>query len=118
MHEAGIAASILEIAERQAQVRPIMRVYLKLGELTGVVPDSLQFAFEALRTQTRCAQEAELEISIVPLSGHCPECDWTGQPERTYCLACPVCENPVTILTGREMQVEAIDVKENEQYVR
>lgn len=113
MHEAGLAASVLEIAEREARGRQVTQVHLKLGEFTGVVPAALEFAFEALRQQTKCCRDALLVIDRVPLSGHCPECEWIGTPERTYCLVCPQCESPVEILTGREMNVEAIDVKES-----
>jgi hydrogenase nickel incorporation protein HypA/HybF len=117
MHEAGIAASILEIAEREARrgdATAIAKVHLKLGEFTGVVREALEFAFEALKVQSRLARYAELIIESIPLSGHCPDCDWIGQPERAYHLVCPRCGMPIEILTGREMQVEAIDIEENQ----
>jgi hydrogenase nickel incorporation protein HypA/HybF len=113
MREASVAANILEAAERQAQGRKITRICVKLGEYTGVIPAALDRAFQSLRAQTRLAREAELAIDIVPLSGHCPDCDWIGQPDRTYCLVCPRCECPVNVLTGRELEVETIDLKEN-----
>ena len=49
MHEAGIAQSIIEIAENVAGGRPIAKIHLKLGAFTGVVQEALEFAFEALK---------------------------------------------------------------------
>jgi hydrogenase nickel incorporation protein HypA/HybF len=111
MHEAGIAASILEIAEQEARRRPgagVRVIKLRLGEMTGVDRSALDFAFECLRVGT-LAEYAELEVERVPLSGVC-DCGWTGVPQQTYCLACPQCQMPVTVLSGREMQVEYIEV--------
>jgi len=114
MHETGIAASIIEIAEAAARGAPILKVHLRLGAFTGVVREALEFAFEALKEGTPAAR-AELEIETIPLIAACPACGWTGAPEEDYCLICPRCAMPAEILSGREMQVEYVDLDDSQQ---
>jgi hydrogenase nickel incorporation protein HypA/HybF len=114
MHETGIAASIIEIAEGAARGAPILKVHLQLGAFTGVVREALEFAFEALKDGTLAAR-AELEIETIPLIAACPACDWTGAPEEDYCLICPRCGVPAVILSGREMQVDYVDLNDSQQ---
>ena len=112
MHEAGIAASIIEIAENVARSRgnaPIRKIHLQLGAFTGVVRESVEFAFEALRKDT-LAGHAMLEIETIPLKGECPACGWTGAPAGEYCFICPNCATPTKIVSGREMQVKYVDL--------
>jgi hydrogenase nickel incorporation protein HypA/HybF len=114
MHEAGIASSILEIAEivaRQHDAAPIAKIHLRLGTFTGVDRDSLQFAFDALRGET-LARDAILEIESVPLVIRCPNCQLTGPPIEDYCLVCPVCHAPAGIVSGSEMLVAYVDLGE------
>ena len=111
MHEVGIAQSIIEIAENAAHDCAILKIHLKLGAFTGVVRESLEFAFEALRKDTP-AGHALLEIETIPLICACPACGWSGPPEESYCLICPRCSVPVNIISGREMQVEYVDLGE------
>ena len=70
MHEVGIAASVLEAVRTEVGQRPGFRaatVGLRIGELAGVDPESLQFAFDAL------VKDSELE----PLS---LSVEWLPQP--------------------------------------
>ena len=119
MHEAGLAARIVEIAEakaRQHEAVAVRSVRLRLGEFTGVVREALDFAFEALKRNT-LLENAVLEVESVPLTGSCPDCLWVGAPQQDFCLVCPQCGTPVEILTGREMAVESIEIEEP-SYVR
>ena len=55
MHELGIAASILESVQTEALLHPggrITKVGVKIGELSGVDCDALQFGFEVLVKDT------------------------------------------------------------------
>jgi Zn finger protein HypA/HybF involved in hydrogenase expression len=72
-----------------------------------VVQEALEFAFEALQPGVL------LEIERIPLIGACPVCKWTGPPEEDYCLICPRCNSPVNIVSGREMQVEWIELEDH-----
>jgi hydrogenase nickel incorporation protein HypA/HybF len=114
MHEAGIAASILEICNDEAGKHgggAIRSVRLRLGGLAGVVPEALEFAFDALKGETRAAG-AVLDIERVPLAARCPSCKWSGEPEGDICLFCPSCDAPLEIISGRELEVVYIDIEE------
>ena len=54
MHEIGIASSILECVAAEAQRRPntqVLAVGVRIGELSNVDKDALDFAFDALTRQ-------------------------------------------------------------------
>jgi hydrogenase nickel incorporation protein HypA/HybF len=79
MHELSIAASVLDAVRKEVAMRPGTRalvVGLKIGQLAGVDPDSLQFGFDALvkdsdldplRLQVEPAAGEELDISWIEL---------------------------------------------------
>jgi hydrogenase nickel incorporation protein HypA/HybF len=55
MHELSIAMSINDAAEEEAEKRggaPVTAIYLKIGALSGVVPDALLAAYELARENT------------------------------------------------------------------
>lgn len=55
MHELSIADALLDIVQKRASGEGINRVYeinLRIGEFSGVFPDSLRFAFEVLSRDT------------------------------------------------------------------
>jgi hydrogenase nickel incorporation protein HypA/HybF len=114
MHEAGIAASILDIAEREARQRQasaIAVVKIRVGEFSGVVAEALEFAFEALKPGT-LAENATLMIERIPVRAWCGACQQEVQPAADLVFWCPQCNNPLTITAGQELDVEYIDVEE------
>ena len=110
MHEATIAAEILEIAGGAAAGRTICSVRIRVGMLTGVASEALQFAFECLRPSTACAQ-ATLEIERVPVRGHCAGCGWDGVVPDEFVLLCPQCTSVIAVVAGRELEVASIDLE-------
>lgn len=70
MHEAGLMQTALDLAAahaRSAGATRIHRICLRVGELSGVVPEALEFAFQALSAGGP-AEGAVLEIERVPAS--------------------------------------------------
>jgi hydrogenase nickel incorporation protein HypA/HybF len=68
MHEMGIANSILEAVHKELHLYPGQRaakIGVRIGELAGVDPESLQFCFEALVKGTEF-EPLELEIEWCP----------------------------------------------------
>ena len=58
MHEVGIVQSILEVAAQQtraADATCIHVIRLRIGRLTGVVPEAIEHAFTVLRAGTPAA---------------------------------------------------------------
>ena len=73
MHELSIMQSALSLALDQARQAGGSRVHtirLRIGALSGVVPDALEFAFEALAPGTP-AEGAKLAIEHVPARFWC-----------------------------------------------
>jgi hydrogenase nickel incorporation protein HypA/HybF len=112
MHELAITQGILEIAEREAAKHNsvcITRIKLRIGEFTGVVREALEFSFEVIKQGT-IAENAELEIEVVKLCKRCPSCDEVFESKDQFDFFCPRCNAPAEIISGREMQIEYIDL--------
>jgi hydrogenase nickel incorporation protein HypA/HybF len=109
----AIAQGILDIALQSAAQHDagrILKISLLVGQLTEVEPDSLRFCFVALAAATPAA-DAELAVTIVPLTGHCRDCDRRFSIEN-YRFYCPDCGSPgVEILSGRELKIEHLEVE-------
>jgi hydrogenase nickel incorporation protein HypA/HybF len=76
MHELSITQSILDTALRhaeQAHAKAIRALSLRVGALSGIVPDSLRFYFEFINKGT-LAEGARLEIELVPPHARCRAC--------------------------------------------
>jgi hydrogenase nickel incorporation protein HypA/HybF len=78
-------------------------------QFTGVVKEALEFAFDAARQGT-LAESAELCIEIVPMRLTCKRCDRTFSSEGRFDFFCPACGQPADIVSGRELQIEYIDL--------
>jgi hydrogenase nickel incorporation protein HypA/HybF len=117
VHELSIAESILDLAVEEAKKRnstAVVTIKLRLGEFTGVAREALEFGFEIARQDT-LAERAVLEIEVVPLKTRCPLCGLIGRPIDDFCLLCAACGSPMEIISGREMQVEYLELAEAEQ---
>jgi hydrogenase nickel incorporation protein HypA/HybF len=92
MHEVGITRSIVEIAERTAREQGAARVLsvtVAIGALSGVVPEAVEFCFEACTKET-LLEGAQLVIDRIPGKGKCRQCG-TEVPLDPYTFACPAC---------------------------
>ncbi len=88
MHEVSILQSVLEAAEayaRKENAQHIHRIRLRIGALSGVVEEALQFAFEALSDDT-LAKGGALEIERVPARYRCENCHAEFSPEKNVCF--------------------------------
>jgi hydrogenase nickel incorporation protein HypA/HybF len=112
MHELSLMASILETAEQHARDRGadrIHRIGVRIGDLSGVVPEALEFAFETCTIGT-IAEGATFEIERVPAVCHCHHCDRDFRP-TDWVYVCPDCELPSSdIRQGRDLLVNAIEI--------
>ena len=112
MHELSIMQSALDqVLEkaRQAGASRVHAIRLRIGALSGVVPDALQFAFEALADGTP-AQGAQLLIEDVPARFWCAACSHEFEATRMF-AECPDCHRPSAELrAGREMELTSLEV--------
>jgi hydrogenase nickel incorporation protein HypA/HybF len=112
MHELSIALSVLDVAEEEAarQNGSVAAVHLRLGLLSGVVPEALVSAFELAREGTPLAQ-AELVIEQVPIIAWCPACAAERRAASVLELCCPDCGTPMPeVRCGRELEVVALEI--------
>ena len=112
MHEFSIMQAALETAAqktRAAGATQIHRLTVRVGKLSGVVPEALRFAFDALKEKTLAAQ-AELQIVEVPAIGWCADCAAEfAVAEINY--ECPRCRQPSGELRrGREMDLASLEI--------
>lgn len=119
MHEVSLMKNLLAIVEQAALGEggePVRVIHLKIGEMTGVNSDALQFAFECLSRGT-AAEGGRLEFERVPLRLRCRSCAALSAPKECIftCDACGSAE--IEILTGREMEVDYILVGEDDRGV-
>jgi hydrogenase nickel incorporation protein HypA/HybF len=112
MHEFSIMQSALDQALREAGRAGATRVHeirLRVGVLAGVVPDALQFAFEAL-TDGTIAQGAKLTVEEVPARFWCEPCRREFVSDNLY-SECPSCGTPSNELrAGRELELNSMEV--------
>jgi len=113
MHEASIAASLLEIVSgqcRKSGYHKIESIHLKIGRASGIMTDALVFAFEALKEGSP-AEKAVLDLEEVPVTGLCAECNNTFTTEGEFILSCPCCGGSSFRMTaGRELDVIDMEV--------
>jgi hydrogenase nickel incorporation protein HypA/HybF len=113
MHEQSIVESILALALENAEkekASKILRIYLVVGELSGVVEDSVEFYFSFLSKGT-IAAEASLFFMHVPAQLRCRNCDTVFLPEKMN-FNCPKCkEQQVEIVSGRELYIDSLEVE-------
>jgi hydrogenase nickel incorporation protein HypA/HybF len=113
MHEVGLMQDALEIAEtwaRRSGAARIHRVGMRVGIQSGVVPEALEFAFEALAPGTM-AEGARLDIEPVPVVCHCAACESEFVPEGPFYI-CPLCGGlSADVRAGRELEVATLEVE-------
>lgn len=112
MHEFSIMESALEAAVQQtraAGASHIHRLKLRVGRLSGVVPEALRFAFEGLKGRTPAAA-AILEIEEVPAAGWCRSC--VAEFEAVgWNYECPRCHQPSGELRrGKELELASLEI--------
>ena len=86
MHELGIAQNIVDIVNQyvpEGQERLVRSVRLKVGRLSGVVPESLEFCFSTIIGETPL-DSAKLDIEHTPVKSRCCDCgeEFTVELER------------------------------------
>jgi hydrogenase nickel incorporation protein HypA/HybF len=102
----------LDIAEAQAREQGASRIHqltLRVGALSGVVPDALEFAFEAV-TRGSMAEGAALVLLHIPAEAWCRTCLRDFQPDE-YLALCPLCQGfSGEIRRGRELELASLEV--------
>jgi hydrogenase nickel incorporation protein HypA/HybF len=117
MHELSIAQNIVEIIQEHVPRNglPLVKnVKLKIGELAGVVSDSLEFCFDAITDQTPM-RNAVLVVEHVPFVIECRKCGRlsTNDVGTFLCAGCG--SDETSMVSGNELLVMSIEVLDREE---
>jgi len=114
MHELSIAQGIVDIIRQylpNGKSGLVNSVKVRVGDQSGVVVDSLDFCFAAITKDTDL-DGTRLDIERVPFAVHCDDCSRSFHNEEGTIL-CPTCGGGRTrVVSGTELQVVEIEVKD------
>jgi hydrogenase nickel incorporation protein HypA/HybF len=113
MHELSVVSGLFDILEEKARDAGAVRVTavtIRVGRLSGVVPDLLESAFDSFKKGT-IASEASLRVETPPLRVRCRSCGKEAQTEEPL-FACPSCGAPgLEILEGMDIFLQKLEIE-------
>jgi len=117
MHELPVTQAIVEQAAaeaaRQGWGDRVREVYLRVGNLTTFVPQSLIFYFDILKQDT-CLKNAALRVEVLAVRGRCQDCGAQTTFEDLP-FVCAACGSPnIGITSGRELEITSFTVDDGE----
>ncbi|HID93995.1 MAG TPA: hydrogenase maturation nickel metallochaperone HypA [bacterium (Candidatus Stahlbacteria)] len=117
MHEFSIAQNIVRIVKDQVdngELSRITKVKVKVGELSGVVPEALEFSFRVIAENNKM-RGAHLEIDFIPLKVKCKNCEKEFRLDFPS-FVCPDCfSSDLDILAGDELFLESIEIADTDE---
>ncbi len=112
MHELSIVQALCEelirIAERY-RARKIIRVTLKIGALSNIVPELLETSFHTFKKTHPLLETSDLVIEKIPIRLECRTCGYTLETDKLS-RTCPECTNIMTILEGEELVIRDVEL--------
>ncbi|RAU20703.1 hydrogenase maturation nickel metallochaperone HypA [Paramagnetospirillum kuznetsovii] len=114
MHEMSLTEGVVRILEDQAAAHGFTRVktvWLEIGELSTVVPESMEFCFGAVAAGNPLTADARLEIIRVPGAAWCMDCS-ENVPVTSRVDLCPKCGGAkLAVTSGEEMRIKELEVE-------
>lgn len=114
MHELSVAMALHRACREEAQGpdERIVLVRVQIGELAGVEPDLLEFAWSAC-IQDSGDEGARLEIEYLAAKQVCARCGPIEERQPgTWLRLCPYCEDPLRVEGGDELDIVALSFEE------
>ncbi|MFZ0745913.1 MAG: hydrogenase maturation nickel metallochaperone HypA [Terracidiphilus sp.] len=115
MHELSIVSSVVDSVIESLAAYPgarVKEVRLRVGALSAVVEDSLQFCYGIATEDTPLAGSA-LVVKILPVVMHCEPCNADVELESLQSFRCPRCGALVGDLRqGRELEIDSIEIED------
>src|SRR5436305_10179259 len=118
MHELSIAIAIVEQAAEAAEQHGarVCAVHVRVGAMSGVVKDALEFAWETACEGTP-VEGARLVVEDVSIVMRCATCSAEQGVLSPQDLRCTVCESPAypwELVQGQELELRALEIEEDE----
>lgn len=114
MHEMSLTEGVVRILEEQAATHgfsKVKTVWLEIGELSNVDPESMLFCFGAVAKSSPIAAEAVLEIIHVSGQAFCLSCGATVAVSNRF-DPCPDCGAfGLQITAGGDMRIKELEVE-------
>jgi hydrogenase nickel incorporation protein HypA/HybF len=112
MHEVSVAENIVEIITQHVDrdsLNRVRSVAVTAGTFSGIVPDSLEFAYQAITDSTELAKSF-LVIEQIPFVIRCRECSAESAGEEGI-MQCPQCGSAdTTVVSGKELLIKEIEL--------
>jgi hydrogenase nickel incorporation protein HypA/HybF len=112
MHELGLAHGIFDLVRQHVDARDagaVRAVRVRVGSMAGVVPDSLEFCFDAIVAGTPYAS-ASLVVDRIEARCRCETCGHAFGLDGPV-FRCPACgDGRVRMTSGTELQVVDVEV--------
>jgi hydrogenase nickel incorporation protein HypA/HybF len=112
MHELSIAQNIVDILNENIalyECSKVKTVLLEIGEYSGIIPDSLMFCFDSIKSDT-LFDNAELKIKNIPFRIYCNAC----KSETGNNFGMRICEKcggyDTEIISGTEMKITEVEI--------
>ena len=109
MHEMSLVADVVDLVERRTTGRQVTEVRLRVGALTGVLPDAMQFCFEMATAGTRL-EGAILVLETVPGRIACRTCG-AESPCDDHVLLCGCGSADVSVVAGDDLVVTSVALR-------
>ena len=107
----SLVEAACEEVERLGDVH-VEALHLRLGALSGVVREALEFSF-GLAAEGTAIEGARLQIEEVPVTVLCPRCRAERELSSLQRFRCPVCGTPTPdVVRGRELELTALEIAE------
>lgn len=114
MHELGVAQNIVDIVRQSIPVdreASVKKIRIRIGQLSGVVAESLEFCFHAIVSETGMKQ-AGLVMETMPTVSRCTDCGHQFRVDD-FAFTCPACESVnLEMLSGRELEIVDIELSD------
>jgi len=114
MHELAIAQAILDRAKAASEKNGggrVLKIGLRIGEISGVEPDALSFGIEALSKDTSL-EGLVLDVEQPRRRQRCAACATEFEPEG-FTVRCPACQHEASeCIAGNELDVTYIEIED------
>lgn len=108
MHELAITQSLVDAVTDQLGVAKVAAVHVRVGKLSGVVPDAMRFCFDMVTDGTPL-HGARLDIDEPAGRARCRRCG-DDFALSDLVLLCPCGSADVEVTSGRELSVTSVEV--------
>ena len=111
MHELSVIRNILDIVDdtvKENGLKNVSKVRLLIGKMRQIVPEVMQFAFEAATKET-LLEKSELEIEFQSIIMKCNKCsnEFKVHQNQYFCDKCQCTD--LSIIQGQELIIKSIE---------